>query len=87
MSSVEHWPDIAPEARWAAELMEELLATTTQTSEELLDRARELGEQAAATNVKAFARRPQARGAVRGDRGRSTRELLSVSAPLPPPGL
>ena len=54
MSSVEHWPDIAPEARWAAELMEELLATTTQTSEELLDRARELRAQAAATDIEGF---------------------------------
>jgi hypothetical protein len=54
MPSVEHWPDVAPEARWATELMDELLATTTQTSEELLDRARELREQAAATDIKGY---------------------------------
>ncbi len=54
MPSVEHWPDVAPEARWATELMDELLATTTQTSEELLARARELRAQAAATDIEGF---------------------------------
>ena len=54
MSSVEHWPDVAPEARWATELMDELLATTTRTSEELLARARELRAQAAATDIDGY---------------------------------
>ncbi len=54
MSSVEHWPDVAPEARWATELMDELLATTTQTAEELLARARELRAEAAATDIEGY---------------------------------
>ena len=54
MSSVEHWPDVAPEARWATELMDELLATTTQTPEELLARAGELRAQAAATDIEGY---------------------------------
>jgi hypothetical protein len=54
MSSVEHWPDVAPEARWATEMMDELLATTTRSSEELLDRARELRAKAAATDIEGY---------------------------------
>jgi hypothetical protein len=54
MSSVEHWLGVAPEARWATELMDELLATTTQTSEELLTRSRELRAQAAATDIEGY---------------------------------
>lgn len=54
MPSVEHWLDVAPEARWATELMDELLATTTQTSEELLGRARGLRAQAAATDIEGY---------------------------------
>jgi len=54
MSSVEHWPGVAPEARWATEMMDELLATTTETSEELLARARELRAQAAATDIEGY---------------------------------
>jgi hypothetical protein len=54
MSSVEHWPDVAPEARWATELMDELLATTTQAPEELLTRAGELRAQAAATDIEGY---------------------------------
>jgi hypothetical protein len=54
MSAVEQWPDVVPEASWATELMEDLLATTTQTPEELQDRARELRAKAAATNIDGF---------------------------------
>jgi hypothetical protein len=54
MSSVEHWPDVAPEARFFTEIMDELLATTTQTSEELLARARELRAQAVATDIEGY---------------------------------
>lgn len=54
MSSVEHWLDVDSDARWATELMDELLATTTRTSEELLARARELRAQAAATEIDGY---------------------------------
>lgn len=54
MSSVEHWPDVAPEARWATEMMDELLATTTRSSGELLDRARELRAKAATTDIEGY---------------------------------
>jgi hypothetical protein len=54
MSSIEHWPDVAPEARWATEMMDELLATTTRSSAELLDRARELRAKAAATDIEGY---------------------------------
>jgi hypothetical protein len=54
MSSVEHWPDVAPEARWATEMMDELLASTTRSSDELLDRARELRAKAATTDIDGY---------------------------------
>ena len=54
MSSVEHWAGVAPEARFFTEIMDELLATTTETSEELLARARELRAQAAATDIEGY---------------------------------
>lgn len=54
MSSVEHWPDVAPEARWATEMMDELLASTTRSSDELLDRARELRTKAATTDIDGY---------------------------------
>jgi hypothetical protein len=54
MSSVEPWPDVAPEARWATEMMDELLASTTRSSDELLDRARELRAKAATTDIDAY---------------------------------
>jgi hypothetical protein len=54
MASVEQWPDVAPEARWAVELMDELLATTNQKPEELLARARELRTQAAASDIEGY---------------------------------
>jgi hypothetical protein len=43
------WPDIPDEHRWSIELMEELLADTEQTPEELGDRARQLRGQAEAS--------------------------------------
>lgn len=42
MASVDHWAGVSPEARYFTEIMDELLATTTDTQKELLDRAREL---------------------------------------------
>lgn len=54
MSSVEHWADVAPEARWATEMMDELLASTTRSSDELLDRARELRAKAATTDIDGY---------------------------------
>ena len=54
MPSVDHWAGVAPEARFATEAMDELLATTTRSSEELLDRARELRAQAAATDIAGY---------------------------------
>jgi hypothetical protein len=54
MSSVDHWAGIAPEGRWATEIMDELLANTTRTSEQLLDRARELRAKAAATDIEGY---------------------------------
>jgi hypothetical protein len=42
MSSVEHWSGVAPEAHFFTKIMDELLTTTTETSEQLLERARDL---------------------------------------------
>lgn len=53
-SSVDHWAGVAPEARYFTEVMDELLANTTRSSEELLDRAREMREQAAATDIEGY---------------------------------
>ena len=54
MASVRHWSGVAPEARWATEIMDELLETTTQTPEELLERAEDLRAQAAATDIEGY---------------------------------
>ena len=54
MDSVRRWPGVAAEARWATELMDELLETTTQTPEELLSRADELRAQAASTDIDGY---------------------------------
>jgi hypothetical protein len=54
VSSVEHWPDVAPEARWATEMMDELLVSTTRSSDELLARAHELRAKAATTGIDGF---------------------------------
>lgn len=54
MASVRRWPGVAPEARWATEIMDELLDTTTQTPEELLERAEDLRAQAAATDIEGY---------------------------------
>jgi hypothetical protein len=51
MSTVDHWAGAPPEARYFTESMDELLANTTRSSEELLDRARELHTKAAATDI------------------------------------
>jgi hypothetical protein len=51
MASVDHWVGVAPEARFATEAMDELLANTTRSQEELLDRARELRAKAASTDI------------------------------------
>jgi hypothetical protein len=54
MSAAENWPDVDPQARWATDLMDELLQTTTQTPEELLARAHDLRAKAAATDIDGF---------------------------------
>jgi len=54
MASVDHWAGVAPEARYFTEIIDELLATTTETSEELLARAQELRAQAAATDIEGY---------------------------------
>jgi hypothetical protein len=46
------WPEVDDGDRWAIELMEERLRETTRTPDELRARARELREQAAATEMK-----------------------------------
>lgn len=50
MASVDHWAGVAPEARYFTDIMDELLATTTDTREELLDRARDLRAKAASAD-------------------------------------
>jgi hypothetical protein len=51
MASVDHWAGVAPEARYFTEIMDELLANTTRTQEELLDRARDLRAKAGSTDI------------------------------------
>jgi hypothetical protein len=51
MASVDHWAGAPEEARFATEAMDELLANTTRTREELLDRARELRAKAASADI------------------------------------
>jgi hypothetical protein len=54
MRSVDTWDGIAPEGRWATELFDELMETTTQTPEALLARARQLRMEANATEIDGF---------------------------------
>lgn len=54
MASVDYWAGVAPEARYFTEIIDELLAKRTWTPEQLLDRAREMREQAAATDIEGF---------------------------------
>ncbi len=54
MATVDHWAGVAPEARYFTESMDELLANTTRSAEELLDRAGELRAKAAATDIEGF---------------------------------
>lgn len=49
--SVDRWPDVAPEGRWATELFDELMETTDRTPAELRARARELRAQADTTEI------------------------------------
>jgi hypothetical protein len=51
MASVDHWAGAPPEALYFAESMDELLAHTRRSSEELLDRARDLRAKAASADV------------------------------------
>jgi hypothetical protein len=46
------WPDLRGEDRWLTEAMENRLRASTQTPEDLTARARELREQADATDIK-----------------------------------
>jgi hypothetical protein len=54
MPRVEHWPGVAPEARWAVELMDELLDSAAQRPEELLARADELRVLAEASDIEGY---------------------------------
>jgi hypothetical protein len=54
MASVDHWAGAPPEARYFTELMDELLAKGTRTREQLLERAREMREQAEATDIEGY---------------------------------
>jgi hypothetical protein len=48
------WPDIPDEHRWSIELMEELLADTEQTPDELRARARQLRGEAEQTDIDGY---------------------------------
>jgi hypothetical protein len=54
MSTVDHWADAPPEARFATEVIDELLENTKRSAEELLDRARELRAKAETTDIKGY---------------------------------
>lgn len=54
MATVDHWAGVAPEARFFTKIMDELLTTTTETSEQLLERARDLRAKAASTDIEGF---------------------------------
>ena len=51
MATVDHWAGAPPEALYFTESMDELLANTTRSAEELLDRAWELRAKAASTDI------------------------------------
>jgi hypothetical protein len=50
--AIHPWPAVPEEHRRTIELLEELLAETDDTPDELANRARELRDQAAATKIK-----------------------------------
>jgi hypothetical protein len=52
--SMQPWPEVADEQRWALELMEERLQQTSQGPEELSARAAELRTEAARTEIAGF---------------------------------
>ena len=54
MRSVDRWPGVAPEGRWATELFDELMETTDRTPAELRDCASELRAQADATEITGY---------------------------------
>jgi hypothetical protein len=49
--SVDKWPGVAPEGRWATELFDELMEATERTPAELRARAAELRVQADTTEI------------------------------------
>lgn len=51
MSKTRPWPDVPEEGRWTIEMMEELLANTDQSPEELLARAKDLRAEAADADI------------------------------------
>lgn len=51
MRSVETWPGVAPEGRWATELFDELMEETDRSPAELRARAGELRARAEATEI------------------------------------
>jgi hypothetical protein len=52
--SVDRWPGVAPEGRWATELFDELMETTNRTPAELRAHASELRAQADATDITGY---------------------------------
>jgi hypothetical protein len=54
VESKHSWPDLDANGEWATEAMEEILRDTTQTPEELLERARQLRAEAATTDVDGY---------------------------------
>jgi hypothetical protein len=51
---IDPWPALPQEHQWTIELMEELLAETTDTPEELTARAQELRKEAGSTEIKGY---------------------------------
>jgi len=49
--SADRWPELRDEDRWLIAAMEQRLRSTTQSSEQLMARARELREEADSTNI------------------------------------
>lgn len=54
MRSVDTWPGVAPEGRWATELFDELMEMTDRTPAELRARAGELRMQADTTEIAGY---------------------------------
>lgn len=51
MRSIDRWPGVAPEGRWATELFDALMEETDRSPAELRARARQLRAQADTTEI------------------------------------